>query len=209
MCDHHRRNFLKAGSASLLLATGWSEVIAARRQVFRLEGDAWINDRPADFGSLIRPGDLVRTGENSLIVFSVARDVFMLRSNTRLQLEGEQGILDVLRLLGGGLLSVFEKGRRRTVHTPVATAGIRGTGLYLEAQPDELYFCNCYGEIELQGMNGGRELTRSVYHNARTVRRDTAGATAIHEDVFRSHNNWELEFLESQVGRSPGFRRPG
>lgn len=209
MCDHHRRRLITGSLSGLgLMALTPAQVLAAPTQVYRLEGDAWLNGKPLDFDSVIKPGDLITTGDNSLLVFSLERDVFMLRSNGRLQLEGERGVLDILRLWAGGLLSVFEHGRRRTLHTPVATAGIRGTGAYLEMEGENLYFCNCYGEIQLDGENGGSELIQSSYHGARTVSRGEDGRTRIETDVFRGHNNWELAFLESRVGRETGLIKP-
>ena len=55
-----------------------------------------------------------------------------------------------LRLLTGSLLSVFgERGANQalSVNTSTATIGIRGTGIYMEAEPDLTYLCTCYGTV--------------------------------------------------------------
>ncbi len=46
------------------------------------------------------------------------------------------------------MLSVFGKGRTR-VETKTAVLGVRGTGVYIEAEPERTYICVCYGKIEL------------------------------------------------------------
>jgi hypothetical protein len=33
--------------------------------------------------------------------------------------------------------------------TKTATVGIRGTGVYLEADPEQTYFCTCYGVADV------------------------------------------------------------
>lgn len=197
-----RRRLLLAAGAGIVLAP--SEVLAAR-SVHRLEGDVWANGRSVDFHSTIRPGDLIETGENSYIVFSVDRDVFMLRANSRLQLQAKRGFLESLLLTAGGLLSAFEPGRPRIVQSPVATAGIRGTGCYMETDAESTYFCNCYGNIDLSSSASSENLV-SNYHVARRVDADSG---AINTDVFRAHHNAELALLESLAGRQPGLRKPG
>ena len=55
-------------------------------------------------------------------------------------------------MLTGGLLAVW-KGNRQ-IETSVATAGIRGTGCYIEVEKRRTYFCLCYGAVVLQPKNG-------------------------------------------------------
>ena len=65
----------------------------------------------------------------------------------------ESSFASVLRLFTGKLLSVFETGRDREIVTTTATIGIRGTGCFLNVQPNSTYYCNCYGKTEVRAAN--------------------------------------------------------
>jgi hypothetical protein len=90
----------------------------------------------------IQPGHTIATGPDGRVWFSVAGDAFFLRPGSELRLR-PAGALDTaveaLRLVSGALGATFRRGVRRTVHTPTVTIGIRGTGIYLEATPQETY----------------------------------------------------------------------
>jgi len=76
--------------------------------------------------------------------------------------------VSVLRLITGGVASVWGRGGRRQIITPTLTAGIRGTGVYTEIfanQEGRSYFCNCYGTVEM-GAGADRALSQSSYHQA-------------------------------------------
>jgi hypothetical protein len=47
------------------------------------------------------------------------------------------------------MLSVFGP-EKLTIDTPLATNGIRGTGVYVEITPYRSYVCLCYGQADLQ-----------------------------------------------------------
>ena len=125
--------------------------LPAGRSIYRLDGQASINGQPVTLTSTIRPGDEIRTGPRSRVVFAVDQDAFLLRENSRMQLEAPNAVISTVRMLTGALLSVF--GRRRQplrVSTSVATIGIRGTGIYVESNLEQSYVCTCYGETQLQ-----------------------------------------------------------
>src|SRR5205085_317543 len=102
-----------------------------------------VNGKPAKQGLVLRPGDTVQTGAKSQAVFVIGQDAFLLRAGSRVETSSAAGSLvaDVLRLTTGKLLSVFAKGEGRTLETPTATIGIRGTGIYLEAERRRTYAC--------------------------------------------------------------------
>ena len=53
----------------------------------------------------------------------------------------------------GKLLSVHARGSNVQMSTVVATIGIRGTGVYLEADPEQTYVCTCYGVTDISANN--------------------------------------------------------
>src|SRR5688572_29202748 len=124
------------------------------RSIFRLAGTVTVNAQPATLETIIRPGDTVETGPASEIVFVVGGHSMLMRADSTLVVEGapktETGIIvQGLRILTGKLLTVSRNAPTR-VTTTTATIGIRGTGYYLEADPDQTYFCTCYGVTDVE-----------------------------------------------------------
>lgn len=145
--DVRRRNFLKAAGAggALLSFSG----AAASAQLGEAVGELYVNGFRAPPGTVIKPGDRVLTGPDTNQTFAIGQDAFMIKPLTSLQIEGNQFVAG-LRLLTGGLLGVFGRGGTRTIRTATVTAGIRGTGVYVEAGAIMSYFCTCYGEVDLE-----------------------------------------------------------
>lgn len=195
---------LGAGPVLALLAP-----LAVRGQpadpVRDLRGDVRVNGRPADRKSVIRPGDTVTTGSDGYVVFAVGQDAFMLRGRSELRLEGGASsvLVDALRLVTGALGAVFARGRPLTIYAPTATAGIRGTGVYLEARSEGTYFCTCYGAVSLAAADDPqtREFTLAGRHTARVVRPRGAGAQRFTPAPFEGHTDAEMDALERAVGR--------
>jgi hypothetical protein len=204
MCEHKqdRRQFLISALATGSLAALSGLAQAGGRQISDIQGSVFVNGRRANSYSSIRPGDVVKTGRNSKIVFVVGQDAIILRSNSRLILQSENRLVSGLRLLTGAMMAVFAPGKK-TISTVTATAGIRGTGIYVEAKPDETYFCTCYGAVQLDEVSGTQqgELVEASHHAARYVRH----GQALQEAPMINHQDLELELLESLVGRSVPF----
>ena len=198
-----RRRFLGAGAALLLvrdaLAAG-----ALQKGVYRVSGEARLNGAPARPGMDVKTGDVIETGPASQIIFVVNRDAFLMRGDSRLEIGGAA---DVFRLVTGALLSVFQPGVRKTLHAPIATIGIRGTGIYVEGGADRTYVCTCYGEAELvpTGDPGAAETVRTRHHDQpRYILPKGAPRMLVRAPVV-NHSDAELSLLESLVGRSPPF----
>ena len=106
--------------------------------VQKLKGTVLINGRPASEGMLVGSGDTVMTGANSEVVYVINQDAFLQRENSAVSFSG--AVADVMRVLTGKILSVFGKGPKK-LQTVTATIGIRGTGCYIEAEENRVYFC--------------------------------------------------------------------
>lgn len=206
--DESRRDFLIRLLATGLLAT----VPAARagkipqkmppgKSIFSLQGSLMVNGKPADLETLIQPNDLLKTGPGSQAIFVVGHDAFTLRENSELQLSAEGALVDGLRLATGALLSVFGKSRHK-IQTPTSTIGIRGTGVYVEAQPDLSYVCTCYGTTEISAQGGVTETVESRHHDAPKY---VTSKGEILPAGFINHTDEELMLIETLVGRTPPF----
>lgn len=179
----------------------------AGRSIYRLEGDVRVNDLPARLDTIIKAGDTIVTGAESLVIFIVGSDAYLLREKSRLELGGESNLVSFFRLVNGALLSVFGKGQQREVHTAQLIGGIRGTGLYLEARGDATYACTCYGTVELRSTRNLQlvETVTTRHHDAPRLLRDTPQGPVIEKAKVVNHTDAELILIESLVGREPPF----
>ena len=213
-----RRLVLQAVSASVL-AAGFAtlrEALAQGRKepgMYHMQGSVSVNGNPVKRGHVIKPGDTVQTGPRSFAIFVVGNDAFLLRSSAKVETAGSGGFADVLRLATGSLLSVFSPGPRR-VETSTATIGIRGTGMYLQAQPRRTYVCTCYGTIEVApvGMPKMTEIISTTHHEEpRYIYADSSMPVdkMMPKAPVLNHSDAELTLLESLVGRQPPFAGKG
>lgn len=171
----------------------------------QLEGVVFLNNKPAVLGMTIKAGDRVSTGKNSLAVFVVDHDAFMLRSESQLEISASNSGIKTLTLLAGKMLSVFDKGPKKIV-VPTATIGIRGTAIYAEADPVRSYLCTCYGTVDIQaiGNPSQQETVTTKRHDApRYIYAN--GERLIEKAPVVNHTDDELFMLEALVGRMPEF----
>jgi hypothetical protein len=185
------------------------ERLPAGRSVYRLGGFVTVNGNAASEQTRIAPTDRIETGPDGHLIFAVGDDAFLVRRSSNLQLEPDAGgtVTRSLRLLTGALLSVFGA-REHQISTPVATIGIRGTGLYVESTPEESYVCTCYGETMLAAVDDPsvREDIATTHHDApRYILAAGASGERIRQAPFKNHTDEELQLLEALVGRTPPF----
>ena len=174
--------------------------------IHELSGDVFINKTTAGLSSTIQSGDRITVGYGGRLVFSMAEDSYLLQEGSSLELVSHDGlVISGLSLLTGGLLSVFGKrSAPTTIYTRTATIGIRGTGVYLNSQPEKLYFCNCYGKTDLN-FGGHHEHIASTHHNAFDVTGRTDRAMSMTATQVVGHTDDELRLLEQYSGRKPLF----
>jgi hypothetical protein len=200
-----RRRWLK-GAAALLLVRDALARGEVEKGVYRVRGEVRVNGMPARQGQDIRPGDRITTGPDGELVFVVERDAFLVRARSELIFGAGAGA-QALRVVTGALLSVFGRGRPRRIVTQTATIGIRGTGLYVEAEATRTYACTCYGEVELAALEdpSARETVRTRHHEApRYIMAKGAPQMLMSAPVI-NHTDAELILLESLLGRRPPF----
>jgi hypothetical protein len=198
-----RRQFLGSGlilGAGLLLP---SLTIAGNFR--QLNGAVLINGRPAHQRTRIHASSTISTGSGASTAFVIADNAFMLKPNSHVKFTPvgtSRTAISVLRLISGGLLSVFGPGPKKLL-TPTATIGIRGTGVYMEAQENSSYVCLCYGKIDLAA-NAQAEATQELeakHHQGKNIAKDGA----IESAGMHNHTDEELVMLEDMVGRKVPF----
>lgn len=169
-------------------------------QTIHSEGKVLINGKKLTKNAVIKIGDFIETKKNSKIKFNVGSDAFMAKSNSKFRLEKKKNT-KVLNVISGGVLAVFKKGEgRHEVKTLNMTAGIRGTGIYLQTDGKKSYFCTCYGKTHLEAGNKSQEL-EATHHNMVWVEDGKISVA----NIMENHIDDELRELEAMVGRVPLF----
>lgn len=223
-----RRAFLvRALSAGWLAGgAGWSPALLASlfgklpgklpegRSIFEMKGEVLVNGKPASDKTLITPADKVTTGANSYVIAAVGANAFILRDRSVLDLGGANPLKTVMRLVTGKFLGVFGKlgGKQSlSLHTPIATIGIRGTGVYAESEPEKTYLCTCYGTTELASAKDPKATAQvtAQHHDApKYILAEPEKGQRITPAPFINHTDLELMTLEALVGRKVPFGLP-
>lgn len=207
-CKLHPETMLHQGRRDLLLGAAAGSVAmafpaaAASAQLGEVMGELYVNGFRAPPGTTIKPGDSVLTGPETKVSFAVGEDAFQMRPLTSLKIDGNV-LISGLRVLTGGLLGVFGRGGQRTIRTATVTAGIRGTGVYVEASSIMSYFCTCYGEVELECVTYHSKLNvKTDNHRANFIYGKVDSGRSIVKAPVVNHTNAELAALEKMVGRT-------
>ena len=213
-----RRDFLHsaaaiaAGAAGLAAQPLWAQ--APVESIHDLKGAVLVNGERINGRAVIRSGDTVQTGSDGRVTFVVGGDAFFLRERSELRIEkspmGDFSI-SALRMITGAVGMVFGKrsASQVAITTPTVTAGIRGTGCYMETRGDATYFCTCYGAIELTGVQdtSQKALIAASHHQPKLVYREPRDGQWIADaKVDNTHTDAEMDMLEKCVGRrAPWF----
>jgi hypothetical protein len=199
-----RRRFVAASVGCSLLAH--SDQAFSTQQIRHLSGQVFVNNRRLSESGIIRPGDSVVVGHDSTLEFVLDDDAFRLGPRTSLTLErGRDTGIAALRLITGALLGVFGARRKRLpLLTHFGTVGIRGTGLFVSTQPDEMYACTCYGETDfISGRT--KQLFSATHHDPRLIQQRLDGTLTIGATAMAHHDDEQLRRLEGYLGRVPAF----
>ncbi len=208
-----RRDALKAAAAWLAMGGLPAAMAQQRSNIVELYGDALLNGSRLRPDQTIQTGDQLQTGPDASIVFALGNASFRVRQNTLMSVERGASLLAVslLRLITGGVVSVWSKGGSRSIITPTLTAGIRGTGVYTEVlaqQDSRTYFCNCYGTVELTTSNS-QEVSQSEYHQSFWADADPLGGSTLRPAKFLNHTDEELEFLAGLMDQRTAWQISG
>ncbi len=212
-----RRTWLRGATVATIAAgiPGLRAALAAGTLppgVAQIKGDVRINGKPAERGQRVAQGDVIVTGRSGELVFVAERDAFLVRANSRIEFgsAAARGVVTVLRVLTGAMLSVFESGARREIRTATATIGIRGTGIYVETEARRTYACTCYGEAVLTPVDdpAAAETVRTRRHDQPRYIYGKGMPQMMAVAPVVNHTDAELQMLETLVGRTVPFE-PG
>ena len=140
--------------------------------------------------------------------FKIGKDAFLLRPNSKIALEHDGVFTKALSLLGGGAMAVFGECEKK-VNTKTFTAGIRGTGIYLqEYANDMVYSCLCYGKADYHApFSSELLLSLEAIHHDKPIQvvKTSKGKLEYYEYREPNHSDEELRRLEKMCGREVPF----
>ncbi len=185
------------------------EELPAGKSIYQFMGDVRVNGQAVSLTTKISPGDTIETFDLSYIIFVVNKDAFILRANSKMTLPEPVAQPDTILLNRGKLLSVLAS-RQIQIKTPSAFINIRGTGIYLECDPEGSYVCTCYGISDLATLDNPAitETVSATHHDPRYISADPTAAERIQMATFRDHTDDELLLIETLVGRTTPFVVP-
>ncbi len=104
------------------------------------------------------------------------------------------------------------------ITTPTATIGVRGTGVYLEVEPDKTLFCTCYGDVDVEASHdpASKDSVHATHHDrpliilgeaqqGKSILGTQGTGYARPGRVKLQHSDEELTLIEALVGRTPPF----
>ncbi|RDH81163.1 MAG: hypothetical protein DIZ80_13685 [endosymbiont of Galathealinum brachiosum] len=217
-CNSQRRHFLiksltggaLAATSTMLPLSAWSlsnipKDLLPGKSVFDFRGDVKVDGHKVNPFTFVTSKSTIETGRNSHIIFAVGEDAFVLRSDSKMELTGDIDFLSGIRIISGKLLSVFGKRpekKQLTLNTQTATIGIRGTGVYIEAEEEKTYACCCYGSIETSATSTDEtETVVSTHHAPKYIYKEPQNGKCIIETGMLNHTDVELALLEALVKR--------
>ena len=182
----------------------------------QIEGEVLLNGRRVSSEQMKGPEGVsvpsdasISTGAQASAVFVIGRDAFLMRENSRVELnpnllDRKKNEISGFNLRSGAILSVFAR-NKRTLRTLSALIGIRGTGVYIETDSDKTYVCTCYGTSYMQVIDSPEinETVPTLYHDQ--PRSIYSREKRIDHAPVINHSDQELILLERLVGRVPPF----
>ena len=179
------------------------------KSIFQYRGHISVNGVAADLTTMIMPGDVVETADKSEMIFVVGKDSFLMREQSRIRMP-TTSVGGTYGLERGKTLGVFAS-RQTEIRTPSAVIAIKGTGIYLESEPELTYVCTCYGLTDISVVDDPNisETVKSEHHDApKYVLADPNAAKRIVPAPFKNHDDQELLLIETLVGRSTPYVVP-
>lgn len=190
---------------------------AIRQGIHQMDSTLQVDGHSVGPEAIIRPGNTVTTGVGGVTVLVMGQDAFLLGEKTSLffhprmtaMLETKTPADHIAGITGftlnaGRILSVFGSGSK-TLKLPSAVIGIRGTGIFLQVEPEQDYMCLCYGLAEVR-MNGDAPvspiLVEAKHHDAPCF---LSAGKPMRTAPMLHHTDEELFMLEALVDRQPPF----
>lgn len=224
--DPRRRVLIRALAAGLFSGSGAGREAIAQalgsrpeplpqgRSIYRIDGQVLVDGAQATTETRVTGRARVETGANSEVVYAVGTTAYLQRSDSTVTLQSadpDATTVSGVEVITGKILSVFPQGRAVRMTTKNASIGIRGTGVYIESDPEQTYYCTCYGVADVSAIDypASRETVQSRQHDRPLyIVTGQSSSQNIRPAPFINHTDQELALIEALVGRTPPFVFP-
>lgn len=183
------------------------------QSIYSISGRVLVNGKEADVHTRIRATDTISTAADGRLICAVDATAMLVRSDSRVIMTAQDGDASAVGRIqverGKALLTTAAGSTRLDTSTARLTLG--SGGAYVEADPDQTYFCKCYGVASITAANdpASQEQVVSVHHSApRYILASADSGRAIRPAPFIDHTDQELMLIEALVGRTPPFHLP-
>ncbi|MDG2198043.1 MAG: FecR domain-containing protein [SAR324 cluster bacterium] len=185
-----------------------SKIQADTLQVLALRGIAQ-TQKLLEVGDQIFSGEVLKLDQDSeMILGAPDQSAFQLNSYAKAQLvlEKKGGQINLER--GSVTAAITQKRNRKyRLRMPALQVGVKGTVFHAEAdwlgEPNQSYFCLCYGQVDLQGSNGEALMPLSAsYHTALFGRGDEHNTEIQPLDLVTNHDDLGIKRI-IELGNVP------
>ncbi len=196
-------------SVGPLFARGGGEAQATgftQGKIEFVEGFVQINNTPADFGTVVPDGAVVKTEADSYcdIVFG-ENNVIRLFENTLATIQFSSGELDMKAGSVGAVLNrlsavVAPDSSRFQVKTPQVVGGVRGTSFYIKVEDvNSSYICACWGKLSLDTRAGFSKAMESAHHKAYHFIQDGDTVRTVEGEMLY-HDDASMDAVAGRIG---------
>ncbi len=170
------------------------------------DGDVTVDGVPADFGTSVPYGAVVKTGADAYceIVFN-SKNIFRITESTVVEIKlsvknpeitVEQGAVAALF----DKLDAFTGGNPFNIKTRTAVASVRGTAFFIKVEsPESTYVCICNGKIDVAEPDGKRPAVYSSGHHKAVYYRTVDGRTEVTKAPMLYHSDEEMEAIAAHI----------
>ncbi|MBI4219324.1 MAG: FecR domain-containing protein [Chloroflexi bacterium] len=170
-----------------------------------LVGNVRVDGQKATPGMKIKQGATVETGPESIAEIRYGHETGLrIREKSRVKIDRPASAYRIL-LAHGTLLSLVRHKTDFEVLTPITTAGVRGTTLFVHVPDDTTaYVCTCNGKVELRDGDRSLKTVSAAHHEPYRIQgrpghlRMEAQGMLIHTDVEIFEQRYRLEQEESE-----------
>ncbi len=181
--------------------------------IYSISGRVLVNGKEADIHTRISASDTVSTAADGRLIYAVGATALLVRADSQVSMTAKEGDASAIGRIqvehGKALLTTAAD--HTQLDTLTARLSLASGGAYVEADPEQTYFCKCYGIASITAANdpSSQEQVVSVHHSApRYVLASADAGSAIRPAPFLDHTDQELMLIETLVGRTPPFHLP-
>jgi ferric-dicitrate binding protein FerR (iron transport regulator) len=174
--------------------------------VIYVEGKVTLNERQINTGERVPAKSLIVTGPGAECEITFAqKNIIRINENTTVSVDFSQPVKD-LDLRQGSIASVLNNLDKLgnadsfSVRTNVAVMGVRGTVIFVHADKDRTYICDCNGTVYLRDADNKNQQTVEAAHHKASVFTKQNGKVVVRPGAMEYHTDEDMQNLAAKIG---------